>query len=86
MQIVIAWAEKTKLVPTGRNVMRDRNWFPEFRADWEGKACMWIRKGDETSLAKAKAYAENENKLVFTFDDAEPDPLAKARDMAVKSA
>jgi hypothetical protein len=27
--IVVAWAEKTKLVETGRVVLRDRNLFPE---------------------------------------------------------
>lgn len=81
--IVIAWAEQTKLVPTGRNVMRDLNWFPEFRAEWEGKAAMWKGRGDDTDLAKAKAYAATDGHSVFTFPVTERDPLGKARALAV---
>lgn len=86
MQIVIAWAEQTKLVPTSRNIMRDLNWFPEFRPDWEGKAAMWVRRGDESDLAKAKRFAESEGRQVYVFDASERNPLVKARDMAVKAA
>lgn len=86
MQIVVAWADKTKLVPTGRNVMRDRNWFPELRAEWEGKACMWARKGKESDLAKAKKYAESEGHQVYVFPPDERDPVGKARELAAKAA
>jgi len=79
MQIVIAWAEKTKLVPTGRQVMRDMNWFPEFRAEWEGRAAMWLRDGEPSDLEKARAYAAPEGRAVFTFPKSEKDPLGKAR-------
>ena len=86
MQIVIAWAEQTALVPTGRHVMRDMNWFPEFRADWEGKACMWLGKGTEADVEKAKAYAKTDGRLVLTFPADEKDPLDKARAKAVAFA
>ena len=86
MQIVIAWAEQTKLVPTGRHVMRDLNWFPEFKTDWEGKACMWLNKGTESDLAKAKAWAETEGKSVYTFPCNERKPLDRARQLAVTNA
>lgn len=78
MQIVIAWAEKTRLVPTGRTVTRDLNSFPEFRTDWEGKAAMWLNSGSDEDLAKARKYAADEGKLVLTFFN-ESAPLEKAR-------
>lgn len=85
-QIVIAWAEKTKLVPTGRQIMRDLNWFPEFRVEWEGRAAMWLRLGTDADIAKARQYAVTDNRLVFVFPATEPEPLQKAREMAVAAA
>lgn len=49
-QIVIAWVEMTGLKATGRQVMRDLNWFPEFTTAPEAKACMWLRKGTEDDI------------------------------------
>lgn len=86
MQIVIAWAEKTKLVPTGRHVKRDMNWFPEFSTEYEGKACMWRRKGTDKDLKNANDYANDNGQLVFCFPPNEKDPLGRARDLAVKAA
>lgn len=83
MQIVIAWAEKTKLIKTGRQVMRDMNWFPEFTTDWEGKAAMWLSSGTSADHKKALEYARADSRLVFTFDPPIEDPLTKAREMAV---
>lgn len=85
MQVVVAWAEQTKLVPTGRQVRRDLNWFPEFRAEWEGKACMWKNKGTEADLARAKEWAAKEGVLVLTFPADETDPLGKARATAAEN-
>lgn len=84
--IVIAWAEQTALVPTGRHVMRDMNWFPEFRAEWEGKAAMWLNRGTDSDVAKAKRYAASEGRTVYTFPTDERDPLGKAREAARKAA
>ncbi len=86
MQIVIAWAEQTALIPTGRHIMRDMNYFPEFRVEWEGKAAMWLRKGTDADLEKARKYAETDSRLVFTFPKTEKDPLGSARNLAVKAA
>lgn len=84
--IVLAWAEKTKLVPTGRHVMQDMNWFPEFRAEWEGRAAIWINKGTEADLRKAQDYAKTDQRHVFIFPISERDPLGKAREMVCKEA
>lgn len=84
-QIVIAWAEKTKLVPTGRHVMRDLNWFPEFRSEWEGRAAMWMQNGTDADLTKAKECATNDGRLVFVYPASEPEPLIRARADAVKA-
>lgn len=85
MQIVIAWATETKLVPTGRTITRDMNYFPEFKTDWEGHAAMWLRKGEEKDIAKAEAYAASEGHKVYTFPSTENDPLGKARTMAERA-
>lgn len=85
-QIVLAWAEQTALVPTGRHVMRDMNWFPEFRTDWEGKAAMWTESGSAADLEKAEALAASDNRHVFTFPPDEKEPLARARELAVEMA
>ena len=84
MQIIVAWAEKTKLVPTGRQVMRDMNWFPEFRTDWEGKAAAWKWKGTEQDIEKANKYAKTDGLLVLTFPTGEKNALAKARAIAAE--
>lgn len=85
MQIVIAWAEKTKLVPTGRYVKRDLNWFPEFSTEYEGKSCMWLRKGTDSDLKNATDYANKNGQLVFCFPSNEKNPLGLARALAVKA-
>ena len=85
-QIVLARAERTALIPTGRHVMRDMNWFPEFRSDWEARAGMWMRKGSAKDLQKAKEHAAKEGWEVFTFAPTERDPLGKARERVVALA
>lgn len=86
MSIVLAWATQTALVPTGRQVERDRNYFPEFRAEWEGKAAMWKRRGTFADLAKAWDHCHKENATnsdyqmtVYVYPTVERDPLGKAR-------
>lgn len=51
--IVICWAVQTKLVPTGRIVERNHNYFPEMTLAWEGKAAVWLSEGTAEDLAKA---------------------------------
>ncbi len=94
MQIVVAWATKTALVPTGRYVTRDLNRFPEFKADWEGNAAMWLRKGTDADVAKAQAFIDHDfandpdrvAAAVHTFPRTERDPLGRARAHAVHAA
>jgi hypothetical protein len=86
LQIVIARAQKTALIPTGRHVMRDRNWFPEFTVDWEGKAAIWLRKGKKEDIERAKEHALRDGWTVFIFPSSEPDPLGKARAEIIKHA
>jgi hypothetical protein len=77
--IVIAKAERTKLVPTGQMVMRDRNYFPEFELEWEGKACVWVNEGTREDLRKAEEYACREGWTVFCFLVDKSKALAIAR-------
>jgi hypothetical protein len=86
MQIVYARAEKTQLVPTGRHVMRDRNYYPEMTLTWEGRAGMWANSGTEADLQKANRFAETEGYKIFTFPNGERDPLGKARKAVVAEA
>ena len=79
MQIVYARAEKTKLEPTGRNVLRDMNWFPEMISTWEGRAGMWLRNGTQADVEKARAALAAEGYSVLTYPNDERDPLGKAR-------
>jgi hypothetical protein len=85
MQIVYARAEQTKMVPTGRHVTRDMNIIPEFRFEWEGKAGMYLRKGKEADIAKAKKWLEAEGYTILTFPTTEQDPLGKAKAIVVSA-
>lgn len=84
--IVIAWAEKTKLVPTGLTVTRDRNLFPQFTTDWEGRAAIWLNRGTAVDVAKATTFAASDGHKVFTYPIDERDPLGRARAAAVAEA
>lgn len=86
MQIVIARAEMTKIVPAPGFVTRDANLFPATRLDWEARAAMWVRKGTESDLNKAKAFASREGYAVYTYSSDEKYPLEKARQEAVENA
>jgi hypothetical protein len=86
MQIVIAWAEKTKIVPAPGFVSRDANLFPATRLDWEARAAMWSRKGTDADLAKAHAFAARDGYGVYTFPATEKHPLERARVKAVEDA
>lgn len=86
LTIVIAWAEKTKLVPTGRHVMRDLNYFPEFRTDWEGRAAAYKWDGTKADIEKARAYAATDGRQVYVYPASEEGVLDKARQAACKAA
>lgn len=84
--IVYARAEKTALEPTGRYVTRDANLFPEFRATWEARAGIWMNKGTDEDMVKAKFALSDEGYTIFKFDLQERDPLNKAKGEVIKKA
>lgn len=86
MEIILARAEKTKLVPDGKFEWRDANWFPTFTTAWEGKACVWILNGDETDRQKAERFANRERWSVFTYPVGTQNSLSLAKEAAVKIA
>ena len=81
-QIVIVKVEMTGMRPTGRNVMRDLNWFPEFEPAAEAKACMWLHRGTDDDVRKAAAAMSPEY-TVYTFPASDRDPLGKAKAAAL---
>jgi hypothetical protein len=64
--------------------MRDRNYFPEFVATWEGRAGMWLRKGTDADAEKAAKSLPDYT--IFRFAAEERDPLGKARAAVIKDA
>ena len=90
MQIVIAWATRTKRVHTGAHVQRDRNWYPAFNLGWEGHAAMWLNKGTEADFQQAYKHCGSDQSVdgsnAYKFDDDEKNPLGKARELAVIAA
>lgn len=84
-QIVYARVEMTGMEKTGRTVERDRNYFPEMRAAPEAKAGMWLKKGTDVDVAKARGSMAGEGYSIYKYPLSEGDPLGKAR-RAVLSA
>lgn len=54
---------------------------------WHEKpqACVWLNKGDESDLEKARNYAKDKQITVYTYDDNERDPLGRAKRELVAS-
>jgi len=76
MQIVIAWTEEDQqLVKIGRVDLGESHTFKTVRIP---KACMWLNKGNESDLAKARAYALTEGRIVLCYQH-ERDPLSTAK-------
>ena len=90
MQIVIAWATRTKLIPAGSHIKLDLNWYPAFNLGWEGHACMWLNKGTEADFEQARKHCSSdygiEGSNAYQFDFDVKDPLGKARELAVAAA
>ena len=67
VMIFIAWVDDRGMRPTGRMVMRDMNWFPEYESCLEGKAAPWKWSGTAKDVEDAKVYADKNNYYVFTY-------------------
>jgi len=68
--IVLAWTDTDGIRATGRQVQRDRNWFPEFESCLRGRAVCWLNAGTAADVEAARAYAArcgNDNAQVFTY-------------------
>mgnify|MGYP001590980931 CR=1 FL=1 len=83
--IVLAKVEMTGLRATGRNIMKDRNWFPEFEAAPEAKAMVWLNRGTAADIEKAQCFAEANGYTVLTFPTSGRDQLAKAKAIVMES-
>jgi len=77
--VMLAWVENTGLRETGRMVLRDANWFPEFEPCLEAKCAAWIYNGTDADVARAREYAAREGRSVFVYPATEPDPKNRAR-------
>lgn len=76
--IVVARVEMTGIRKTGRQVMRDRNWFPEIEAAPEAKTCIWLNAGTPDDVESARTFAAKEGYTVFTYPTDDPDPRGRA--------
>lgn len=66
--IVVAWVDMSGLEKTGRMILRDMNWFPEFKAVPAAKTCIWLNRGNAEDIAKAHAYAAPRGYFVFLYE------------------
>ena len=80
LQIVIAWTEDVQELDEARsrNVRRDLGEANKFKDVKKPFAAMWLNKGTEADVAKARAYAGGEGKKVFVYIGA-GDPLGRAK-------
>ena len=83
MQIVLAWLdEDCVMVQAGQpDIGRPH----KFKVVPKPMACMWLNKGTEADLAKAKAYAERDGRTVLCYEN-EKEPLQRARKDVIRDA
>lgn len=74
--IVITWAERDGLEPTGRTVLRDGYHRPEHRAAWKARALVFSR--NLSRRPQAEDYAKANGYAVRILDDTD-DVLERAR-------
>lgn len=86
VQIVVAWAD-VAMEWDGRPYARDMGARPGMRAVTIGKACMWLNRGTDGDVEKAKAYAATKpGYRVFVYPTSERDPLGRAKAAVVAAA
>jgi hypothetical protein len=78
MQIVLAWTEDSAEWD-GEPYAADLGERPSMRPTRLAKAAMWLRKGTEADVEKARAYAAREGHRVLTFPASERDPIGAAK-------
>lgn len=76
MQIVLAWLDEDFIIV--KEGQPDIGRPHTFKAIPKPLAAMWLNKGTDADLAKAKKYAETDARTVFCYDG-ERDPLGRAR-------
>src|SRR5271154_3617394 len=78
--IVLAWADEDfRVVRERRTDMGER---PELETFRVGKSVMWLNRGTEADVEKAKVYARSEKDKeirVFAYPTSNKDPLGTAR-------
>lgn len=76
MQIVLAWLdEEFVLIQEGQpDIGRPH----KFKSVPRPLAAMWLNKGTEADVVKARKYAETDGRAVFCYEG-EKDPLGRAR-------
>lgn len=77
--IVLTRVEMDGMEPTGRYVMRDKNWFPECKPARAARAMVF--SSCMADIHRASAYASKEGYDVLVMDDTD-DVLDRARAMA----
>lgn len=79
-QIVLAWVSPDfEVVRPGRTDLGEQ---PVLKQVLVPRAAMWLRRGTDEDLEKAKAYAKaqkGEYVFVFTYIAAEKDPIGRAK-------
>lgn len=76
MTIVIAWLDEEQvLVKAGRTDLGEMH---KFKTVAKPMACIWMNKGKDSDLAKARAYAQAEGHTVLTYEK-ERNPLEAAK-------
>ena len=84
IQIVLAWTDMSGLEATGRQIVKDMNYFPEFKPCVKAHAAMWLSKGTEADIEKARRHLESIkgdylSARVFVYPREEKQPLERAR-------
>lgn len=86
--IVIAWVVE-ETVHDGRPYAHDLGQRPGTRVERVARAAIWLNKGTEADVVKARAYCENPTsrsstdpesaRYAFIYPPTEKDPLGRAR-------
>jgi 1-acyl-sn-glycerol-3-phosphate acyltransferase len=65
--------------PTGKMVLRDRNYYPEMEITETAVASIWRNKERKGDLEKAQKFAQAEGYEVIVYPQGTRDPIGKAK-------